>query len=90
MDASKVIKTKTQIVRIGQQLSRGYGDWVRLADIADRMDYEPPIWEAAFRELARERNVSVMPDENQMGLTQEDRWAAVTIGGGPNHLIAWF
>jgi hypothetical protein len=71
------------------ELARRPGDWVRLADVRLRLSgVEKSSVDRALVELNRVRDISMVPANKQMELTDEDRAAAVSIGNQDRHLIA--
>lgn len=64
------------------------GSWVSLTRLRAAVDGPRDEVDAALRVLHRSPDVSVMPQENQKTLTDEDRAAAIVIGDRPKHLIA--
>ncbi|WP_111512593.1 hypothetical protein [Mycobacterium kyogaense] len=64
------------------------GGWVPLRRLRAELDVPRDAVDAALTTLHRTPGVSVIPEENQKQLTDEDRAAAVLIGDRPKHLIA--
>ncbi|WP_163727376.1 hypothetical protein [Mycolicibacterium psychrotolerans] len=64
------------------------GGWVPLRRLRAELDAPRDAVDAALVALHRTPGVSVIPEENQKTLTDEDRAAAVLIGDRPKHLIA--
>ncbi|MBX7452167.1 hypothetical protein GR927_29615 [Mycolicibacterium sp. 3033] len=64
------------------------GGWVPLRRLRAELDAPRDAVDAALAALHRTPGVSVIPEENQKQLTDEDRAAAVLIGDRPKHLIA--
>jgi hypothetical protein len=64
------------------------GGWVPLTRLRAEVDAPRAEVDAALRALHRAPGVSVIPEENQKTLTDDDRAAAVVIGDRPKHLIA--
>lgn len=64
------------------------GGWVPLRRLRAELDAPRDAVDAALTVLHRTPGVSVIPEENQKQLTDEDRAAAVLIGDRPKHLIA--
>ncbi|WP_442932910.1 hypothetical protein [Mycobacterium kyogaense] len=64
------------------------GGWVPLRRLRAELDAPRDAVDAALAALHRSPGVSVIPEENQKQLTDEDRAAAVLIGDRPKHLIA--
>lgn len=64
------------------------GGWVPLRRLRAELDAPRDAVDAALATLHRTPGVSVIPEENQKQLTDEDRAAAVLIGDRPKHLIA--
>ncbi|QVI26744.1 hypothetical protein MN2019_21085 [Mycolicibacterium neoaurum] len=76
-----------RITQAYTELADRTGAWValrtlrlQLTDVADLDD--------TLTELYRTGAISLIPEENQKVLTDEDRAAAITIGGQAKHLIA--
>ncbi|CAA0138345.1 Uncharacterised protein [Mycolicibacterium vanbaalenii] len=65
------------------------GGWVALSRLRAELDDPRDDVDAALRALYRVPGVSLIPEENQKVLTADDRAAAVVIGGGAKHLIAF-
>ena len=79
--------TADRITQAYTELADRTGAWVglrtlrqQLSDVADLDD--------TLSELYRTGAISLIPEENQKVLTDEDRAAAITIGGQAKHLIA--
>lgn len=70
------------------QLAPRPGGWVPLRRLRAELDAPRDAVDAALVALHRTPGVSVIPEENQKTLTDEDRAAAVVIGDRPKHLIA--
>lgn len=70
------------------QLAPRPGGWVPLRRLRAEVDAPRDAVDAALVVLHRTPGVSVIPEENQKTLTDEDRAAAVVIGDRPKHLIA--
>lgn len=65
------------------------GGWVALTRLRGHLDDVPrDEVDDALRILLRSRDISLIPEENQKVLTQEDDDAAIVIGGEKNHLMA--
>ncbi len=64
------------------------GSWVSLTRLRAELDDPRADVDAALVVLHRTPGVSVIPQEDQKVLTDEDRAAAVIIGDRPKHLIA--
>jgi hypothetical protein len=63
--------------------------WVGLAALRDALDGESRAEvDRALHRLNRAADVNIIPESNQKVLTQDDRDAAVRIGGEDRHLIA--
>lgn len=65
------------------------GAWVSLTDMRKQM---PTVLreqlDDVLEELARNRKIRLIPEENQKTLTDEDRAAAVRVGGEDKHLVS--
>lgn len=65
------------------------GDFVMLSRLRPRLgDVARDEVDAALKRLNRAPDVSLVPESNQKGLTEEDRDAAVIIGNQDRHLIS--
>jgi hypothetical protein len=71
-----------------ERLAPRPGGWVRLSLLRAELDDARDDVDATLVALHRTPGVSVIPEENQKVLTDEDRAAAVVIGDKPKHLIA--
>lgn len=70
-------------------LAKGDGGWVGLAPLRARLrSYGRTDVDRALRRLATEPGVHIIPVANLKSLTQEDRDAALRLGGEDNHAIA--
>lgn len=67
------------------------GDWVRLADLRERIGASVPRdqLDAALRQLSRGHHATVIPEQDLRRLTDADHAAAVRLGGEAKHLIAF-
>jgi hypothetical protein len=64
------------------------GDWVRLATIRPLLGDAPKSdVDRTLLRMARQRDVRIVPDEDQKSLTDADRSAALRIGDHDNHLL---
>jgi hypothetical protein len=65
------------------------GTWVKLAAIRSRIDGVPrEEMDAAFGRMMRKPGVHLISQADQKALTEDDRQAALIIGGEPKHLLA--
>jgi hypothetical protein len=65
------------------------GAYVRLSRLRPALDAVPRAeFDAAVSALQRQPGVTLIPEENQKTLTDEDRDAAVVVGNQHNHLLA--
>jgi hypothetical protein len=65
------------------------GAWVALARLRPFFEDMPRAdVDAALRRLGQAPNVDLVPEENQKSLTEEDRTAAIRLGGQDRHLLA--
>lgn len=72
-----------------QRLAREPGSAVRLVRLRQELrDVPRSELDDALVRLRRAPDVSLIPEENQKTLTDEDRSAAVTVGNQHNHLLA--
>ncbi|MFC0003765.1 hypothetical protein [Micromonospora siamensis] len=72
-----------------RELAGTTGEWVRLADVRDRLaGHDRSTVDAALRALARRDGVRVIPVANSKSLTARDRAAAVRIGDEDNHALS--
>ena len=64
-------------------------DWVSLTKLRQRLgDFSKSEIDAALKQMSRSHQIHLVPDSNQKTLTNEDREAAVHIGGEYKHLIS--
>ena len=65
------------------------GEWVKLADLRERIGPKYPFRQVnrVLLHLSRERDVDVIGELNQKTLTQRDRDARINIGYQPAHLL---
>ncbi|MGB7362527.1 MAG: hypothetical protein WA931_05755 [Rhodococcus sp. (in: high G+C Gram-positive bacteria)] len=86
---SEPIDVEARVRHTYAALAREPGAWVRLSRLRPAL---PGIDRAELDDtLARMRrapDVSLIPEENQKTLTDEDRAAAVVVGNQDNHLLA--
>jgi hypothetical protein len=78
---------RAQIRAAYDKLARHPGDLVRLAQLRALLSGERSDVDAALIRLGSGPNASVMPNENQKSLNQDDHDAAVIIAGREHHLI---
>lgn len=76
-----------RITQAYTELADRTGAWVGLRTLRRQLDDVPDL-DDALTELYRTGAISLIPEENQKVLTEEDRAAAITIGGQAKHLIA--
>ncbi|KQU36410.1 MULTISPECIES: hypothetical protein [unclassified Rhodococcus (in: high G+C Gram-positive bacteria)] len=70
-------------------LAREPGAWVRLSRLRPALsDISRTDLDEALARLRRAPDASLIPEENQKTLTDEDRAAAVDVGNQQNHLLA--
>jgi hypothetical protein len=65
------------------------GAWVALARLRPFFEDMPRAdVDAALRRLSQAPDVDLVPEENQKSLTEDDRTAAIRLGGQDKHLLA--
>ncbi|SNQ46962.1 conserved hypothetical protein [Frankia canadensis] len=70
------------------RLASGPFDWVRLALVRPLLgDAAKPGVDRVLRQMARQPDVRIVPDEDQKSLTAADHAAAVRIGDHDSHLL---
>lgn len=78
----------SQVEAAYAELTRGSGAPVGLAALRDRLDGVPKSEvDRALEKLARRADVHVRAEADQKTLTDEDREAAVVLGGTSRHLL---
>lgn len=71
------------------RLAREPGSTVRLSRLRNELrDIPRPDLDDALARLRRAADVSLIPEENQKTLTDEERAAAVVVGNQQNHLLS--
>jgi hypothetical protein len=71
------------------RLAAHAGGWVDLVRLREELsDVSRPELDAALTRMYRLPGISLIPEENQKTLTDQDRAAAVAIGDQDKHLIA--
>ncbi|MEW5812464.1 MAG: hypothetical protein AB1925_23815 [Actinomycetota bacterium] len=86
--SSEALSVEDRIRAVYTALASRPGGWVPLRRLRAELDAPREAVDAALAALHRTPGVSVIPEENQKQLTEEDRAAAVLIGDRPKHLIA--
>ncbi|MBT0565729.1 MarR family transcriptional regulator [Williamsia sp. CHRR-6] len=72
-----------------RRLAPHAGAWVPLAQVRDVLgELSRDSLDAALRDLERQREVGLIPQEDQARLTAADRAAAVTVGTQTCHLLS--
>lgn len=80
---------ETRVRTTYAELAREPGAWVRLSRLRPALaDIPRSDLDDALARLRRAPDVSLIPEENQKTLTDEDRAAAVVVGNQDNHLLA--
>jgi hypothetical protein len=64
-------------------------DLVGIRALRERLAGRVPDLDAKLIGMYREQAVNLIPQENQMALTEADRAAAIRCGGEDKHLIVW-
>ncbi|KIQ15384.1 hypothetical protein [Rhodococcus sp. MEB064] len=83
------LDVETRIRDTYTELAREPGAWVRLSRLRPALaDIPRADLDDALARLRRASDVSLIPEENQKTLTDEDRAAAVDVGNQQNHLLA--
>lgn len=81
MEMQDIIK---EIQKIGQ------GRWVRVTEVAEKLDATPEqIGEAVRSLMLSEPIFEIMPESNRKALTRMDHLYAVRWAGDDNHLMKW-
>jgi transposase-like protein len=70
-----------------ERLAARPGAWVSLTELRASVDAPRHLVDDVLRELERRPDVNLVPESNQKTLTQQDRDAAVVIGGQDKHLL---
>jgi hypothetical protein len=80
---------ESRVRRTYEKLASRPGGWVGLVRLRGELaDVPRGDLDAVLTDLYRQPGVSLIPEENQKTLTEDDRAAAVRIGGQHKHLIA--
>ena len=80
---------EAQIKRAYRRLAAKPGDWVSLADLRQLLNGAPKDEvDTTLKTLGRKQDVTLSPNPNRKVITDDDRAAAVLIGGDENHMIA--
>lgn len=80
---------ESQIKRAYRKLAAKPGDWVYLAKLRPLLNGAPKEEvDAVLKALGRKQDVTLAPNPNRKVVTDDDRAAAVLIGGDENHMIA--
>jgi hypothetical protein len=70
-------------------LAKRSKDWVGLAELRARLDGLPRAdVDAVLKQLNRTPHVNLVPEADQKSLTDDDRAAAVRVGGEDKHLVS--
>jgi hypothetical protein len=83
---AQIIRAYQSIIAEHRTTNAG-ANWVRLARILDRMDPIKAEFDAAIIALSDSREAAIITEANRKTLTEDDRYAAVFMGGQDNHLI---
>ncbi|MEV0826377.1 helix-turn-helix domain-containing protein [Nonomuraea rubra] len=78
---------EAQIRAAYARLAARPGAWVSLTELRSQVDAPAHLVDAVLRDLERRPDVNLVPESNQKTLTQQDRDAAVVIGGQDKHLL---
>jgi hypothetical protein len=78
---------EAQIRDAYRRLAARPGAWVSLTELRSQVDAPAQLVNDVLRELERRPDVNLVPESNQKTLTQQDRDAAVVIGGQAKHLL---
>lgn len=88
-DAVDGSDVETQVRDAYVRLAAHAGGWVDLVRLREELsDVSRPELDAALTRMYRLPGISLIPEENQKTLTDQDRAAAVAIGDQDKHLIA--
>lgn len=63
------------------------GNWVSMSEIRQFLGGSREKQDAALKDLANRKMISLMPEENQKTLTPARKAAAIQYGGEANHLV---
>lgn len=80
---------ENDIHRAYAELADGPEDWIRLSTLIKRLDIPPQDWQRVLTAMGKTGLVHLVPQSNTKTITDEDRAAAVRIGGEDKHLIAF-
>lgn len=79
---------RARVVAAYDELTRGRGGPVRLADLRERLDgVSKPEVDRALETLARQSTVHLRAEANQKTLTERDHEAALVLGGSARHTL---
>lgn len=80
---------ESQIKRAYRKLAPKPGDWVPLAKLRPLLNgASKEDVDTTLKTLGRKQDITLAPNPNRKVVTDDDRAAAVLIGGDENHLIA--
>ncbi|MGW4395534.1 hypothetical protein ACWEHA_09620 [Amycolatopsis nivea] len=81
--------TEDRVQAAARTLARTSDEWISLTDLRTALgDIDHAEFTRAVRDLSRSGNAHLVPESNRKTIKQEDRDAAVPIGGEPNHYIS--
>ncbi|WP_208720570.1 hypothetical protein [Amycolatopsis circi] len=88
-DAPQAADLEEMIRLAYRKLARSPRDWVGLADLRPLLGGAAVAEvDAVLKQLSRTGQAHLVPESNRKALTEEDREAAVRIGGEDNHLLS--
>jgi hypothetical protein len=83
------VELENRIRSVYQELAGKPGPWVSLATLRPLLNgVRRTEVDEVLRRMTRSRDVSIIPESNQKTLTDEDRAAAVRVGGKDKHLLS--
>jgi hypothetical protein len=80
---------EARVIEAYRTLAAKPGAWVSLRRLRPALnEVDRSVLDAALTSLYTQPGITLIPEENQKSLTQDDRAAAVSIGGQNKHLIS--
>jgi hypothetical protein len=80
--------TDARIASLYRQLAEKQGDWVRLADLRDRLNgADRAEVDRVLKAMSKAGRAHLAPEPDRKSLTAADRDAAIRVGGEDNHLL---
>lgn len=88
-NAPQAVNLEERIRTAYRKLARSPRDWVGLADLRPLLGGAAVAEvDAVLKQLSRTGQAHLVPESNRKALTDEDKEAAVRIGGEDNHLLS--